>query len=128
MSIATRCIRTSFYPITSALPLTSEKDKFSYLGIVKNTPHYVNQYNEVYFRSHCGDMEYAAEWLEDYKMLWTDHPIIYRLRTQKAINFFYDVDYKDAYYFNPITNLIQPIGFYDRKTDTFRMNSYNEKN
>ena len=121
---ATRCVFSScpsYYPITytSYIPQVCEGDRLTYLGLVKNKPHYMNQHNEVYTSDNGGGLIYAADWLEKYKMLWTDQPVIYRLKTLKAVDFFYDVDYKDAYYYNPITKLVQPIGYYDNKSDTF---------
>lgn len=120
----TRCALSSsvsFYPITytSYIPQICEGDRLTYLGLVKNKPHYMNEHNEVYTSDNDGGLIYVAHWLEKYKMLWTDQPVIYRLKTLKAVDFFYDVDYKDAYYYNSNTNLIQPIGYYHNKTDTF---------
>tara|TARA_B110000467_G_C18287619_1_gene462677 strand:- start:424 stop:723 length:300 start_codon:yes stop_codon:yes gene_type:complete len=90
------------------------------LGLVKDKPHYVNQHNEVYSRTGGGSaMNYEAHWLDDYKMLWTDYPLTYRLVTFKEMDYFYDVDHTDAYYYDKDMELVVPVGFYDKKNHTF---------
>ena len=116
----TRRMYASFIPITydSAIPYAQKDDVFKYLGLIKNKPHYVNQYNEVYSRMGFGNMRYEAEWLDEYKMLWTDYPVIYRLITFKEMDYFYDMEHNDAYYYDIDMDLVIPAGYYDRKKHT----------
>ena len=94
--------------------------KFRYIGYIKYKPHYANLCNEVFSPIKGGGAQYEGTWLEDYKMLWTDHPMIYRLVTFKAMNYFYDMENKDAYYYDHDMKLVMPAGFYDPKTHTFK--------
>ena len=88
MNLAVQCSRYTRYISASSIPLTGFNDVFTYLGYIKDTYHYVNNHNEVYIKSPDGGMEYVADWLHDHKMLWTDHPISYRLITHKSMNYF----------------------------------------
>lgn len=124
MNLAVQCSRYTRYISASSIPLTGFNDVFTYLGYIKDTYHYVNNHNEVYIKSPDGGMEYVADWLHDHKMLWTDHPISYRLITHKSMNYFYDIDYKDAYYYDKDMDLVLPAGYYDSKLDTFRQSHW----
>ena len=84
---------------------------YKYLGLIKNQPHYINEYNEVYMHEHSEKLEYVADWLDDYKMLWTDNPEIYRLVTINNQNYFYDIEFKDAYKYDKVSGLVIPQGF-----------------
>tara|TARA_B100000886_G_scaffold184802_1_gene126798 strand:- start:181 stop:585 length:405 start_codon:yes stop_codon:yes gene_type:complete len=124
MNLAVQFSRYTRYISASSIPLTGFNDVFTYLGYIKDTYHYVNNHNEVYIKSPDGGMEYVADWLHDHKMLWTDHPISYRLITHKSMNYFYDIDYKDAYYYDKDMDLVLPAGYYDPKLDTFRQSHW----
>jgi len=124
MNLALQFSRYTRSISASSIPLTSFNDVFTYLGYIKDTYHYVNNHNEVYIKSPNGDMDYVADWLDEHKMLWTDHPISYRLITYKSMNYFYDIDYKDAYYYDKDMNLVLPAGYYDPKKHTFRQSHW----
>ena len=124
MNLAVQFSRYTRYISASSIPLTGFNDVFTYLGYIKDTYHYVNNHNEVYIKSPDGGMEYVADWLHDHKMLWTAHPISYRLITHKSMNYFYDIDYKDAYYYDKDMDLVLPAGYYDPKKHTFRQSHW----
>ena len=124
MNLAVQFTRYTRSISASSIPLTGFNDVFTYLGYIKDTYHYVNNHNEVYIKSPDGGMEYVADWLHDHKMLWTDHPISYRLITHKSMNYFYDIDYKDAYYYDKDMDLVLPAGYYDPKLHTFRQSHW----
>ena len=83
---------------------------YKFLGIIKNQPHYRNMLDEVYTYHKGEGLEYVADWLHDYKMLWTDYPVLYRLVTINQTNYFYDVEFKDAYKYDMMNDLVIPQG------------------
>jgi hypothetical protein len=83
---------------------------YKYLGCIKNQPHYINKYNEVYMHNFGENLEYTADWLDDYKMLWTHDPILYRLVTINSQNYFYDVEFRDAYKYDIKADIVIPQG------------------
>lgn len=100
---------TQQYGKTIAIPRTFNSE-YRYLGWIKNQPHYVNKHNEVYLHNIGENLEYTADWLDDYKMLWTYDPILYRLVTINSQDYFYDVEFLDAYKYDSETNLVIPQG------------------
>ena len=105
---ATPVYETAF----SKFPFNHKYDIFSYLGMVKNKPHYYNLYNEVYISHGMGELEYVADWLEEYKMLWTDYPVTYRLITVQKKDYFFDVNHHDTYAYDYNKKLVYPVGYY----------------
>ena len=101
-----------------AIPSVHISNSLSYLGMLKNKPHYLNIDDEVYVEKCDGNLEYVAEWLPSYKMLWTDDPIIYRLITIKDKNYFYDMDFMDVYRYDETDKLVKYIGNYCPDTHT----------
>ena len=77
--ISTLALDSNFIPPKSYM-LNIMEDKFQFLGIIKNLPHFVNSNNEVYckFNNNIA-FEHVADWIEQDKMLWTNNPIIYKL-------------------------------------------------
>lgn len=100
---------THQYGKTIAIPKTFHSE-YRYLGWIKNQPHYINQCNEVYMHNIGENLEYTADWLDDYKMLWTYDPILYKLVTINSENYFYDIEFLDAYKYDSETNLVIPQG------------------
>ena len=84
---------------------------YKFLGIIKNQPHYRNCFDEVYMYHKGEGLEYVADWLHDYKMIWTEHPILYRLTTINQKDYFYDVEFKDAYKYDYTNDLVIPQGY-----------------
>ena len=95
-----------------ALPLLHKYDNFTYLGMVKNKPHYKNLYDEVFLCHAHGKLDYVADWLDDYKMLWTDYPVNYRLITVKKKDYFFDVHDFDTYAYDYNKSIVYPVGYY----------------
>ena len=85
--------------------------EFKFLGIIKNQPHYKSIFNEVYLHNKGDGLEYVADWLDEYKMLWTDYPVLYRLRTINEQDYFYDIEFNDAYKYDMNTQLVIPQGY-----------------
>tara|TARA_B110000467_G_C18032665_1_gene321543 strand:- start:246 stop:629 length:384 start_codon:yes stop_codon:yes gene_type:complete len=85
--------------------------EFKFLGIIKNRPHYKSIYNDVYLHHKSDDLEYVADWLDEHKMLWTDYPLSYRLTTINEQDYFYDVEFHDAYKYDMNTQLVVPQGY-----------------
>lgn len=85
--------------------------KFKFLGIIKNQPHYRNMFDEVYTYHKGEGLEYVADWLDEYKMLWTEYPVLYRLTTINQKDYFYDVEFKDAYKYDSTHDLVIPQGY-----------------
>lgn len=84
-----------------------------YLGMIKNKKHYLNTYNEVYMKTPYGQLEYTAEWLPEYKMLWVDYPhIIYKSVTIQQKDYFYDIYNKDAYIYDENQQIVKYVGNY----------------
>ena len=98
--------------IQHIMPMFQASGSLSYLGMIKNKPHYLNDGDEVYAQESCGNLEYVADWLCSYKMLWTSEPIIYRLITINDKNYFYDVDFLDAYRYNKHDKIVYYVGNY----------------
>jgi len=65
----------------SAYALPNYSDNMTYIGMIKNTPHYKNYQDEVYVINSINEYDYVADWLDQHKMLWTDYPEIWRLVT-----------------------------------------------
>lgn len=97
-------------------PMFQSSGVLSYLGMIKQKPHYLNHFDEVYAQESCGKLEYVADWLPSYKMLWTSNPITYRLITIKNKNYFYDMDFMDAYRYNERDKMIHYMGNYCQHT------------
>ena len=117
--IYTLPLETNFIPPKSYM-LNIMEDKFQFLGLIKNLPHYINSKNEVYcnFDNNIA-FEHVADWIEHDKMLWTDNPIIYKLHIHQGIKFFYDVDFLDAYSYCYNKNIVIPIGMWNKKKQKF---------
>ena len=98
----------------------SLKRSLRHLGYIKNKSYYVNTDNQVFSARKGGEMYYEANWHEDYKMLWTNYPTIYQRVSFKSMNIFYDIIYKDAYYYDDELHVIMPAGFYNPKTHEFK--------
>ena len=115
-----RKFASSFAPVTrfSSISYPQKGGAFKFLGIVKNKPHYLNEDNEVYTMK-SSKMDYRADWDDEFKMLWTTYPVTYHLITFKNRNYFYDIEDKDAYYYDKDMELVVPYGFYNQKTHTF---------
>ena len=91
------------------------EDKFQYLGLIKNMPHFLNNKNEVYCRFDDEiEYEHVADWNDEYKMLWTENPIIYKLHIHKNIKYFYDVEFCDAYTYCYKKHIVIPIGTWNK--------------
>lgn len=120
-----RKFSSSFLPVTPPPLVTSPQkgSEYKFFGIVKRNPHYINKYNEVYTMKN-GVMVYHADWLDQHKMLWTDYPLTYRLVTFKNMNYFYDIEHNDAYYYDKDIDVIIPAGFYNHKNHTFNNTYY----
>ena len=98
----------------------SIKRNLRHLGYIKNNSCYVNTNNQVFSMRKGGEMHYEANWHDGNKMLWTNYPFIYRLVSFKSMNYFYDIENKDAYYYDHELNLVIPAGFYNPKTHEFK--------
>lgn len=112
-----RAIYTNAIPlyesaVAAAMPLLHKYDNFTYLGMVKNKPHYKNLYDEVFLCHSYGKLDYVADWLDEYKMLWTDYPVKYRLITVKNKDYFFDVHDFDTYAYDYNKSIVYPVGYY----------------
>lgn len=114
----------SLYPEMTIhdLPFTQKYDNFTYLGVIKNRPHYKNLYDEVFLCHSYGKLDYVADWLEEYKMLWTDYPVNYRLITVKKKDYFFDVHEFDTYEYDHNKNIVIPVGYYCPKKHVITKN------
>ena len=98
--------------IHSPQHILEKYDSFTFLGMIKQKPHFINPYYEAYEMNLYGRLDYCADWLDDHKMLWTDDPINYRLITIKNKNYFYDLTDYDSYTFDYDKQLVIPTGTY----------------
>ena len=101
-------------------PMFQASGTLSYLGMIKHKPHYLNDFDEVFTQESCGKLEHVADWLPSYKMLWTSNPIIYKLITIKHKNYFYDMDFLDAYRYNKRDKIVHYVGNYCPHTHKIR--------
>lgn len=97
-----------------ALPLTDYHDNLTYIGMIKNRPHYKNYLDEVFVINRFKQYDYVADWLEDHKMLWTDYPQIWRLVTVNKKKYFFDMYELDAYTYDFKKKLVYPVKLYSQ--------------
>lgn len=114
--------KTRICPTAYALPMTNYHDNLNYIGMIKNKPHYKNYANEVFVTNGYNQYDYVADWLEDYKMLWTDYPEIWRLITINKKNYFFDLHHLDAYSYDFNKKLVYPVGLYCPKQNNIISN------
>ena len=106
-----------FEPKLNLIPKERPYD-LKFIGFIKNMPHYINSYQEVYVNHREeGIMEYVADWWDNKKMLWTENPQNYRALIQNGGQYFYDVDFCDAYKYDHNKKLVVHIGRYDHNLE-----------
>lgn len=102
-----------FEPKFHVIP-NEKPHELKFIGFIKNMPHYLNSDQEVYVNHPDeGIMEYVADWWDKKKMLWTENPQNYREFYQSGNHYFYDIDFNDAYKYDPKMKLVVHIGRFD---------------
>lgn len=99
-------------PFQAPQHILEKYDSFTFLGMIKQKPHFINPYYEAYEMNFHGRLDYCADWLEDHKMLWTDDPINYRLITINNRDYFYDLTDYDSYTYDYDKQIVIPTGIY----------------
>ena len=94
-------------------------NKMTYFGEIKSLSHYIDTSNQI-FAYHPKEhvYEYVAYWNQDIKLPITQGNQIYK-HTDLSKKNFYDIEFFDAYNYNPYFNMIIPIGNYDIKKKKF---------
>ena len=107
------------YELNSPIQIDTFGNKMTYFGELKKLSHYIDTSNQI-FAYHPKEhvYEYIAFWDQDMHLPITQGNQIYR-HTDSSKKNFYDIEFFDAYNYNPYFNIIIPIGNYDIKKKKF---------
>ena len=107
------------YEFNSPIQIDTFGNKMTYFGELKKLSHYIDTSNQI-FAYHPKEhvYEYIAFWDKDMHLPITQGNQIYR-HTDSSKENFYDIEFFDAYNYNPYFNIIIPIGNYDIKKKKF---------
>tara|TARA_B100000963_G_scaffold358588_1_gene383598 strand:+ start:969 stop:1418 length:450 start_codon:yes stop_codon:yes gene_type:complete len=90
--------------------------KYKFLGYIKKLKHFTTIYNEIYVKKidsyHYDDTN--QKWCDKNKIIYTyQHPQQYKLLTIKDKKYFYDVNNKDTYRYDPVKEIVVYAGIYN---------------